>query len=151
MAADLKKAATKDTTAKAATTAEAAVAAKKTEAPVAAEKTTAEKESAKKAETKKAPAKRGRKPGSTVKKADKAGKKSGKKAAPAERTTQVHVQIEGRDDIVTNDIIEKIEEAFKAEGHRVSTIKDLQVYLNVGEHKAYYVINGKADGKFVEL
>lgn len=150
--ADLKQTATKDTTAKvAATTVEAAVAAKKTETPVAAEKKTTEKESAKKVEAKKAPAKRGRKPGSTVKKADKATKKSGKKAAPAERITQVHVQIDGRDDIVTNDIINKIEEAYKAEGHRVSTIKDLQVYLNVGEGKAYYVINGKAEGKFVEL
>ena len=147
--ADVKKTATKDTTAKAATTTvEAAVAAKKTETPVAAEKKATEKESAKKVEAKKTPAKRGRKPGSTVKKT---AKKSGKKAAPAERITQVHVQVEGRDDIVTNDIINKIEEAYKAEGHRISAIKDLQVYLNVGESKAYYVINGKADGKFVEL
>lgn len=37
----------------------------------------------------------------------------------------------------------------KNDGHRPSNIRSLQVYVNLEERKAYYVINGKAEGKFV--
>ncbi len=143
--ADAKKTtvAKKETVTKAAApVAEAAVAAKKADAPVV-EKKAAEKE---------APKKRGRKPGvKNAEKTTKTAKKTTKKAAPAERTTEVHIQFDYREDIVTNEIVAKIEDAFKEEGHRVSTIKTLNVYVNVAENKAYYVINGKEEGKFVEL
>ena len=143
--ADAKKTtvAKKETVTKAAApVAEAAVAAKKADAPVV-EKKAAEKE---------APKKRGRKPGvKNAEKTTKTAKKTTKKAAPVERTTEVHIQFDYREDIVTNEIVAKIEDAFKEEGHRVSTIKTLNVYVNVAENKAYYVINGKEEGKFVEL
>ena len=135
----------KETVVKAAApAAEAAVAEKKAEVPAVEKKET----------EKAAPKKRGRKPGTkNAEKATKTAKttKTAKKAAPAERTTEVHIQFDYREDIVTNEIVAKIEDAFKEEGHRVSTIKSLNVYVNVAENKAYYVINGKEEGKFVEL
>lgn len=156
--ADLKEkstAAKKETTAKTvkpAPAAEAAVAAKKAETPEAAKKTP-EKESAKKAAPEKKAAKKetakkpGRKP--AVKTAAKTPKKAAKKA-PVERVQEVYFEYAGQQ-ILSSEIISKIEEAFKAEGHRISTIKDLRVYVNPEEQRAYYVINDKAEGKFVEL
>ncbi len=133
----------KETVAKAAApAAEAAVAAKKAEVPAVEKKET----------EKAAPKKRGRKPGTkNAEKKTTVAKKTTKKAAPVERTTEVHIQFDYREDIVTNDIVAKIEDAYKEEGHRVSAIKSLNVYVNVAENKAYYVINGKEEGKFVEL
>jgi len=67
-----------------------------------------------------------------------------------DRITEVYVQHKN-EEILTKDIVHQIEEGFIAEGHRTSTIKTLQVYLNIHEKKAYYVINGKAEGKFVSF
>ncbi len=125
----------------------AAVVEKKTEAPAA--KAAETKDSASK-EIEKKPAKKpgrkpGRKPGTK-----KAVKTADKKKAADVRNTEVYVEYEG-DQIATNEIVSKIEEAFKAEGHRVSTIKDLKVYINLEEKSAYYVINEKAEGKSVDL
>lgn len=49
------------------------------------------------------------------------------------------------------DIRTRIEEAYKDGGHRISSIKKLQVYYNFAERRAYYVINGKAEGLFIEF
>ena len=52
---------------------------------------------------------------------------------------------------VTPELIRsRIEEAYKADGHRPGNIKVLQVYLNLNERRAYNVINGKPENKFVE-
>ena len=48
-------------------------------------------------------------------------------------------------------IVARIQEAYKADGHRVSAIKSLKTYLNLEERRAYYVINDKAEGKYIEL
>ena len=45
----------------------------------------------------------------------------------------------------------KIYEAYKNDGHRTSNIRSLKVYYNLPERKAYYVINGKEEGKSVDL
>lgn len=124
-----------------------AVEEKKTVTPAAAEAKTEKKESAKKVavEEKKTAKKPGRKPGR------KPGSKSTTKAdKKKEREQEIYIEYAGNT-IVNSEIINKIEEAFKAEGHRISTIKDLRVYVNVEEKKAYYVINGKPEDKFVEL
>lgn len=126
----------KETTAKAAPV--AAVAEKKTVTPAEEKKETAKKA----AETEKKVAKKpGRKPGK------KAAAKTEKKK---ERVQEIYFEY-SENQIVCSEIISKIEEAFKAEGHRVSTIKDLRVYVNINENRAYYIINDKAEGKFVEL
>ena len=53
--------------------------------------------------------------------------------------------------ISTAVIEERIKEAYKAEGHRVSSIKSLQIYVKPEEALAYYVINGKPEGKKISL
>ena len=84
----------------------------------------------------------------TVKKAEKPRKKTVKK--PVEKIQEVFVEFNG-EQFKTASIIEKIHEVYKAEGHRVGAIKSLRVYIDPVERKAYYVINDKAEGKYVEF
>ena len=80
-----------------------------------------------------APKKRGPKPGS---------KKTPKEALKPE----VIIQFQGREATI-EDAIEKAKGEYVAAGHRVSSIKSLQVYLKPEEAAAYYVINQKFAGK----
>ena len=82
----------------------------------------------------------------TVKKAEE--KVAEKK--PVEKIQEVFVEFNG-EQFKTASIIEKIHEVYKAEGHRVGAIKSLRVYIDPVERKAYYVINDKAEGKYVEF
>lgn len=118
----------------------AATVAKKAEpaAPVAktadttAKKTEAPKTAAKKAE----PKKRGRKP-------------AAKKAEP--RVQEVYFEFDGKQ-VEAGQVVSLIEQAYKNEGHQIGRIKDLKVYINSEEGKAYYVINGDdGEGKYIEL
>lgn len=98
--------------------------AKKTEAP--------KKTAAKKAE----PKKRGRKP-------------AAKKAEP--RVQEVYFEFDGKQ-VEAGQVVSLIEQAYKNEGHQIGRIKDLKVYINSEEGKAYYVINGDdGEGKCIEL
>lgn len=56
------------------------------------------------------------------------------------------LQFQGSETTV-EEAVEKIKSQFVSEGHRVSTIKDLQVYLKPEESAAYYVINQKFAGR----
>ena len=116
-------------------------AAKKTEAAAPAAKTA---DTTKKAEApKKAPAakkaepkKRGRKP-------------VAKKAEP--RVQEVYFEFDGKQ-VEAGQVVSLIEQAYKNEGHQIGRIKDLKVYINSEEGKAYYVINGdNGEGKYIEL
>ena len=98
----------------------------------------------KKAETKTEVKKTAKKPA-----AKKAAKKTVKKAV--ERADKYVVQSAGNDLVDVCDVKKQIEDNFVKEGHRVSTIKSLDVYFNLDENKAYYVINGKEEGKYVEF
>lgn len=53
--------------------------------------------------------------------------------------------------VSANEIKERIKEAYKAEGHRVTSIKSLHIYVNANERRAYYVINNNAEGKYIEF
>lgn len=77
-------------------------------------------------------------------------KKSKKEPKEVENVQEVYIEF-GDNKILSEEVIENIKQAFKAEGHRISSIKKLQVYMNLDEKKAYYVINDKAEGKFVEF
>ena len=46
---------------------------------------------------------------------------------------------------------EKVTAAYEAEGNKASAIKTLEIYVKPEEGKAYYVVNGDAEGKSVEL
>lgn len=87
---------------------------------------------AKKAE----PKKRGRKP-------------AVKKAEP--RVQEVYFEFDGKQ-VEAGQVVSLIEQAYKNEGHQIGRIKDLKVYINSEEGKAYYVINGDdGEGKYIEL
>lgn len=53
--------------------------------------------------------------------------------------------------ISANEIVELVKQAYKDEGHQVGRIKSLRTYINASERRAYYVINDKAEGKFIEF
>ena len=48
-------------------------------------------------------------------------------------------------------VVEKVKAAFVASGHRVSSIKSLQIYIKPEEFKAYYVINDNKYSGEVDL
>ena len=92
-------------------------------------KTEAKKET-KKVETKKAPAKK-------------------TPAKKAEVSKAVFVEFAGKQTVAT-EIVDKCVAAFKAE-NKNKAVKSVEVYIKPDENVAYYVINGVAEGKFVEL
>ncbi len=115
--------------------------------------TTAKKTEAQKAAEKKAPAKKAEAPKKTAaKKAEpkKRGRKpAAKKAEP--RVQEVYFEFDGKQ-VEAGQVVSLIEQAYKNEGHQVGRIKDLKVYINSEEGKAYYVINGDdGEGKYIEL
>lgn len=85
-------------------------------------------------------------------KSDKAApKKSKKDAKEAENIKETYLEFGDNKILIEEEVTEKIKQAYKNEGHRISSIKKLQVYMNIDERKAYYVINDKAEGKYVEF
>ncbi|WP_337934504.1 DUF6465 family protein [Jutongia sp.] len=134
----------------------AATVAKKAEpaAPVAkTADTTAKKTEAPKAAEKKAPAKKAEAPKKTAaKKAE--PKKRGRKPAVKKvepRVQEVYFEFDGKQ-VEAGQVVSLIEQAYKNEGHQIGRIKDLKVYINSEEGKAYYVINGDdGEGKYIEL
>ncbi|MBO5068980.1 MAG: hypothetical protein J6C37_01250 [Roseburia sp.] len=69
-----------------------------------------------------------------------------KKAEKEELKPEVYLQFQGNEAVVEG-LIEKAKELYVAEGHRISSIKSLQMYLKPEEYAAYYVINGKFSGR----
>ena len=139
----------KTTTAKSAVRAAAAeakaVEAKAAEAALVEEKPAEVKEEVKapvEEEAAKEPAKKAAKP---------AAKKPATKAAPAKKEKEEvkpdgYIQFQGQEAVV-EEVIEKAKKQFVDEGHRMSTIKTIQVYLKPEEYAAYYVINQKHAGR----
>lgn len=76
----------------------------------------------------------------------KTGRAARKPAVKEELKPEVFIQFQGREAVVA-EVIEKAKAEFVSAGHRVSTIKSLQVYLKPEENGAYYVINQKFAGK----
>ncbi len=88
-----------------------------------------------KAEAKKAPAKKAAAKPAAV-----------KTEAKKEVSASVVVQFGGHE-AAMDTVVENVKKAFEAEGHKASTIKELQVYVKPEEYAAYYVINQKYTGK----
>ena len=138
--------ATKKTTAPAAKV-ETKVEAPVKEAEVKVEAVKAEVKEEVKAEAKKAPAKKAEPKKETAKK-ETVKKETVKKAAPAKKATTkkavepaVVVQFGGQE-VNMATVIENAKKAFEAEGNKVSSIKEIQIYVKPEEYAAYYVING---------
>jgi hypothetical protein len=105
----------------------------------------------------KVPAKRGRKPlDPEAKAAKEAAKKATKAAEKAEKepaskkevkTSEViTLQVDGREDLSMNTLIDRVKAAYVAEGHKAASIKNVEVYVKLSENMAYYVIDGYASG-----
>lgn len=67
-------------------------------------------------------------------------------AAKEELMTDVYVQFGDRE-ATTKDVVTRVKEAYVNEGHKISSIKSVQVYIKPEENAAYYVINKKSAGK----
>ncbi len=61
----------------------------------------------------------------------------------------VYIQFAGKE-VKTEELVEQVKGLWTAQGHRVSSIKNLEVYVKPEDAAAYYVINGKENGK-IEL
>lgn len=112
---------------------EAKAAAPEVKAPVEAKaevKTEAEKEE-KKPAAKKAPA-------------EKAVKK-----APEKDTAKLFIEF-GGNKFAADEIVEKCKAAYKADNSR-KQVRSIEVYVKPEDNKAYYVVNGKADGLYIDL
>lgn len=119
---------------------EAKAAAPEVKAPVEAKaevKTEAAKEE-KKPAAKKAPAKKEEAP------AEKAVKK-----APEKDTAKLFIEF-GGNKFAADEIVEKCKAAYKADNSR-KQVRSIEVYVKPEDNKAYYVVNGKADGLYIDL
>ncbi len=87
----------------------------------------------------------------TVKNNVSTGKEKAKETvAKISATQETYFEIAG-EQILMEEINEKIRQAWLAEGHHASRLKSIKTYLNIEERRAYYVINGKAEDKYVEF
>ena len=73
-------------------------------------------------------------------------KTAAKKAAKAVPDEKVYIQFAGRETAV-GAITDTVKNIWKDGGHRVSSIKSLEIYVKPEESAAYYVINGKETGR----
>lgn len=46
-----------------------------------------------------------------------------------------------------NEIVEKVKKLYVEDGHYLTSLKSLQIYVKPEENAAYYVINKKQNGK----
>ena len=67
----------------------------------------------------------------------------------AKKSTKTEFFIQYQDyEVRTEDIAEKIREQYVSLGHKLTDIKELQIYLKPEENTAYYVVNHRDTGKF---
>lgn len=105
------------------------------------------KETAKEAvkETAKAPAKTAGK--AEAKKP--AVRRTAKKAAVA--AEEIFIQYAGKE-FTTKDVVANVKKAWtEMTGKKEEDIQDIKVYVKTEENKAYYVVNGEAEGHYIEL
>ncbi len=85
----------------------------------------------------------------TAKKAATTAKKAASTAKKATEKVTAYVEFGGRQ-LSTTEIADKVREAYRAENKR-GAIKSIEIYVKPEENAAYYVVNGKADGKKIDL
>lgn len=79
-----------------------------------------------------------------------AAKKETAPKAAASKTTKaasqkIVLQVEGRE-LDMESIMNRVKEAYAAEGHSTSSIKDIAIYIKPQENMVYYVIDDYASG-----
>ena len=75
-----------------------------------------------------------------------AAKRAVKAAAPAPEKLEELVIQYGVMEWKGAELMERAKAAYAAEGHRISSIKSLRLYVKPEERKAYYVVNEKTTG-----
>ena len=53
--------------------------------------------------------------------------------------------------ISSDDLVQRTRAAYLAEGNSIDDVKSVKIYINANERRAYYVINGQAENKFIEF
>ena len=72
-----------------------------------------------------------------------------KKAAAA--TAEVYFQYLGKE-FASKDLVSDVKKAWiEMTGKKEEDIQDIKVYVKPEENKAYYVVNGEAEGHYIEL
>ena len=72
-----------------------------------------------------------------------------KKAAVA--AEEIFIQYAGKE-FTTKDVVANVKKAWtEMTGKKEEDIQDIKVYVKTEENKAYYVVNGEAEGHYVEL
>lgn len=59
--------------------------------------------------------------------------------------TELYVQFAGYE-VSEEDLVNRVKEAWVNEGNKISTLKNINLYVKPEERKAYYVVNGSAAG-----
>ena len=68
------------------------------------------------------------------------------KTTKAAASQKIILQMSGRDELSVESIINRVKEAYVAEGHSAASIKNVEVYIKPEEGMAYYVIDDYASG-----
>lgn len=76
-------------------------------------------------------------------------RRTAKKTAVA--AEEIFIQYAGKE-FTTKDVVANVKKAWKEmTGKKEEDIQDIKVYVKTEENKAYYVVNGEAEGHYVEL
>ena len=76
-------------------------------------------------------------------------RRTAKKAAVA--AEEIFIQYAGKE-FTTKDVVANVKKAWtEMTGKKEEDIHDIKVYVKTEENKAYYVVNGEAEGHYVEL
>lgn len=73
-------------------------------------------------------------------------KKTATKATKSSTSTEIIVQYQNNE-VEIEIIKERVKTQFVSEGHRASSIKQMNIYVKPEEYSAYYVVNGKFSGR----
>ena len=76
--------------------------------------------------------------------------KNGKKKEAVGIELETYFEFNGIQ-INSDEMIERTKEAYLAEGGKIEDVKSVKIYINANERRAYYVINGEAENKFIEF
>ncbi|MCD8038713.1 MAG: DUF6465 family protein [Lachnospiraceae bacterium] len=68
------------------------------------------------------------------------------KAAKASVSQNIVLQVNGREDLTMESLVDRVKEAYAAEGHSTASIKSVDIYVKPEENMVYYVIDGYASG-----
>ena len=82
----------------------------------------------------------------TVKETAASVKRTAKKEYARQALKETYVQVNGNE-YKQSEILEKVEASFIEAGHKLSALKNLQLYIKPEDNAAYYVVNGEITGK----